>query len=571
VPVLIDLLAELPPVGRVRAEEFLKELAGEWAVAGPTGNDATSRRLRRDAWAAWWHGVEGPRLLEEFRSRTIPDAEGARLLELVAKLGDPSGEVRAEATAGLIAAGPRAAPLLRRAATGSDARHAALAQGCLKRIEGEAPAPLPAAAARLLALRRPEGTVETLLDYLPCAESDAEATQVTELLAGMGVVGGKADALLVRALDDKAPARRAAAATALCRGGAKEQVPAVRRLLRDADQEARLAAAQALANLGEKDALPVLIALLAELPLERAWEVENFLGRVAGEKTPAVSVSADPVVRAQCRDAWAAWWRDQGGTIDLARAVSGRRYLGYLLVAEGYDQVRRSGSVAELDAAGRQRWRIDNLQYPQCAEVLANGHVLVAEQGSNRLSERELSGKVVWEKIVPSAFFCQRLRNGNTFVAGRQQLLEFDRVGKEVFRHNRMGDNIIAACKLRDGQVAFVTYQGMYARLDSSGKEAKSFRLPFNPNVGASGGLVLPEDRVVISTSTLNKVTEYDATGRTVWEATVLNPGVPCLLPNGNILFPSQANSCVTELDRKGKFIGERKDLPMRPWFASKR
>ncbi len=42
IPVLIELLAELPPRLRQQAEEYLTQLAGEWAVSGPKGNDLMS-------------------------------------------------------------------------------------------------------------------------------------------------------------------------------------------------------------------------------------------------------------------------------------------------------------------------------------------------------------------------------------------------------------------------------------------------------------------------------------------------------------------------------------------------
>src|SRR5262249_9422735 len=37
IPVLIDLLADLAPSLRQQAEDYLTQLAGEWAVAGPKG------------------------------------------------------------------------------------------------------------------------------------------------------------------------------------------------------------------------------------------------------------------------------------------------------------------------------------------------------------------------------------------------------------------------------------------------------------------------------------------------------------------------------------------------------
>src|SRR5262249_58168471 len=70
VGVLIDLLAELPPDQAKQVEEFLKDLAGEWAVHAPAGGDEVARRMRRDAWAAWWRAAEGPAPLEEVRNPT---------------------------------------------------------------------------------------------------------------------------------------------------------------------------------------------------------------------------------------------------------------------------------------------------------------------------------------------------------------------------------------------------------------------------------------------------------------------------------------------------------------------
>src|SRR5262249_43162513 len=154
-------------------------------------------------------------------------------------------------------------------------------------------------------------------------------------------------------------------------------------------------------------------------------------------------------------------------------------------------------------------------------------------------SERDTAGRIVWQQTVPAAIGCQRLRNGHTFAVGRQQLVEFDRDGKQVCRHDRAGDTILAARKFRDGHVGLVTYQGVYARLDASGKEVKTFRVPVNPNFGTSGGAVLPDDRVLISTNGINKIAEYDASGKPVWEATVMQPGVPNRLPNGHTLVPS--------------------------------
>ncbi len=564
VPVLIDMLAELPSEGRKQAEEYLRQLAGEWAVAGPPGNDRTSGRLRREAWSAWWQALDGTALLDEFRSRTLTDAERTRVLGLIARLDDPSAEAREKAAADLVACGARVAPLLRQAIGQNHPRIGPQAAHCLEAVEPEGPRPLPSAAPRLLALRRPEGTIEALIAYLPFAESDEVAGQVIDLLGDLGCRDGKAAPALVQALTDPVPARRAAAAIALCKGKTEGHLPAVRRLLRDEDAMVRLRAALALAGRGERDAVPVLVALLGELPQDQAWEVEDYLVRAAGEQAPAVSLDGEPGTRTAAVDAWRRWWRDHGSSVDLARVDPRPGNTGLFLVVEQQGP-RGTGRVLEVNAAGKVSRQIEGLQFPWDARALPRGNVLVLEQG-NRLTERDRDGKVVWQRGVANAVCVQRLRNGQTFVVCRNQLLIVDREGKEAFAHLHPAGWILDGQRFRDGQMAFVTYQGQYVRLDASGKTVKSFQVPFVQNFGVSGALVLPGDRVVVALPNPGKVAEYTSEGKVAWEAAVPHPGYPTRLPNGHTLVPSNQNTTLTELDRSGRVVSEKKDLPYRPF-----
>jgi hypothetical protein len=342
----------------------------------------------------------------------------------------------------------------------------------------------------------------------------------------------------------------------------------VRKLLADPDAEVRLRTALGLAVLREKDAVPVLVNLLTELPIDLAYEAEEFLTRVAGDKGPEAPLTSDVAARVKTRDAWSAWWKDNAGTADLARAETAERSFGFQLIVESWDPARRSGRVLEVDRAGKPRWEITGLQYPFCAQMLPGERVLIAEQNTNRVTERDLTGKVLWERQVSQPFQVQRLRNGHTFIAGRNHLIELDRDGKEVLNQAHFNDTILAAQKRRDGQIAFVTYQGQFVRLDAAGKEVRSHRLPFN---NAVFGEVLANDHVVISMQGLNKVAEYDADGRIVWEATVTLPGTPSRLSNGHTLVPSQNNTRLVELDRTGKVVNEVKDLSYKPWRISRR
>src|SRR5262249_13169644 len=138
-------------------------------------------------------------------------------------------------------------------------------------------------------------------------------------LAALAVREGKTEPVLIAALADKLPLRRAAAAEALWRSGAVDAKPAVRKLLQDPEPVVRARVGLTLARAKEKEAIPILIELLARLAQNDARQVEDFLYAIAAEQAPAVSLGTDEESRKKCRDAWAAWWRDHGAKLDLAK------------------------------------------------------------------------------------------------------------------------------------------------------------------------------------------------------------------------------------------------------------
>jgi HEAT repeat protein len=569
IPVLIDLLADLSPRLRQQAEEYLKSLAGEWAVSGPSGNDLMSRRLRRDVWAAWWKNTDGARLLDEFRSRTTSNEDHALITSLIAKLGSPATETREQASTDLFTLGKKAASLLRRAVHDGHPRIGPFAAKCLDAIEKDNPDPLPGAAPRLLALRKPEGTVETLLAYLPFTESEEATQQVIDLLGTVGFAGGKADEALVKALKDALPARRAGAVTILCRGRATDQVPAMRELLTDKDQVVRLRAAQGLAALGEKAAIPALIALLKDLPIDSVWEVEDYLSKVAGDKTPSEVVTLDAASRGKAVEAWNKWWSTHGKTIDLARLDLNSREMGFYLVVENWNPMRGRGRILEVDGTGKVRWEIGDLMWPTDAQVLRGGNVLVIEQ-QNRVTERTRANKIVWDKYFPSVFYVERLRDGSTFLAQRNQIQILDKDGKNIFNHFYNMNSIVAARRFRDGSIAYVSYSGQYIRLDRTGKQVKTVNLNWW-NFSINGADILSGDRVVVCVGNLNKVVEYDGEGKQVWECPVMYPLIPHRLSNGHTLVASNSNTTITEIDRLGKIVKEWKGFSFKPYRVTKR
>jgi HEAT repeat protein len=319
VPVLIDLLAEVPPRQRKPIEDALQELAGEWAPnLTLAGEDDITRRIRRDAWASWWQRTDGPALLEEFRKRTLSAPDVARVQALLRSFDDKSFRVREQAMADVMAYGRVVVPLLREALKGADLEKRRRAELCLQALARTEDRALPPVAASLVALRQPAGVVDVLLAFLPWTEDQNLAGEVQTALARLAVRDGKVDAALVRALDDSLPVRRAVAAEVLAGAGTAEQRVAVRKLLTDPDTAVRLAAAVALTYAGDRTAVPVLIDLAADLPGKQAWQAADILRQLAGAKAPSAEPGDQAAARNHYRAAWQAWWKEHGGAVNLA-------------------------------------------------------------------------------------------------------------------------------------------------------------------------------------------------------------------------------------------------------------
>ncbi|MFO0846465.1 MAG: HEAT repeat domain-containing protein [Gemmataceae bacterium] len=570
IPVLIDLLAELQPKLRQQAEEYLTQLAGEWAVAGPKGNDVMSRQLRRDIWAAWWKNTDGERLLDEFKSRATSDDDLLRVTALIAKLGDDKPEARDAAVAELIGLGKSAASLLRRAVNDADPRVSPLAGRCLDAIEKDAPAALPAAAPRLLGLRKPPGTVETLLMYLPFCESADLAEQLTDSLSAVAAPGGKPDEALVKALEGKVATRRALAVLALCRARAVGEFARRPQAAQGPRRDGAGSAPPRGWRRWARDAVPAMIGLLKDLPLALAWEVEDYLGDLAGDRAPLEAVSEDPASRAKAAAAWGRWWGDSHKSVALG-AAAGRRESGHYLLVENYNQAFGRGRVLEVDQSGKTLWEVRDLNFPNDAQVLRNGHVLVIEQQS-RLSERDRSGKVVGlDRHYPNVFHAERLRDGTTFVACRNQLLLIDAKGNPTMTYNYTSNTILAARRFRDGTMGLLSYGGQYVRIDRSGKEVKNAQLPGWGNVSANGAELLPGDRVVIADGRFNRLVELGLDGKAAWECPITYPLSPTLAPNGHVVVTGMNNTAIYEVDRKGKVVKDWKGFDFRPFRAVRR
>jgi|GEM_PF-332197 HEAT repeat protein len=564
VSTLITLLTELPLEQARQAEEYLTELAGDQAPKTVLGNDAVARQKCRDAWATWWQASEDDkRLLDEVRKRTVTEALRQKCEELIKQLGDADFAVREKAQAEVKAMGSLIVPLLRNATRHADLEIRTRARDCLSVMERDKNLPLSPITPRLIALRKPAGAAETLLAYVPYAEEETALPEVQLALNAVAFKNGKPEPAVVRALSDSQGARRAAAAEALCLGGDRTHLPAIRKMLTDPEPAVRLKVALALAGIGQREAVPALIDLLGELSTTEAEPAEEYLQRLAGDHAPTNLPSGDDnSSRKKRQQAWAAWWKANGAHVRLVERyppAGTERYLGHVLLV-----FTNNGEVVELDRDRKERWKLTGLSNPRDAEVVSNDRILVAEQGAQRVTERNRKGDIIWEKKIQGAFpiGVQRLRNGHTFIVCQNKLIEVDRGGHEVFSISRPHD-VIAARRMRDGQIILISSQRQCIRMDANGKQIKSFPLQW---VWHGAGVdILPNGHIIIPGFWMNKVLEYDADGKTVLDLNANQPYAATRLKNGNLLMaPQQWPSELIETDAAGKQLS-KSSLPNFP------
>ncbi len=528
-------------------------LSARWATGdGPRQVAADERRLQAAKVAH-----DGPALVEFFRRRTLTDIERANVELLIQRLGARAFRVREQAAADLVARGPVVVELLKDHLKDPDPEIARRAEKCIERIKSnDLPPDVPAAAARLLAVRKPTGAVEALLAYLPFADNEGVAEEARSALAALALRDGKPEKALTDALTDRNPIRRGAAGEALARaatgGGTKATVE---KLLKDPEPSVRFRVAMALATAGDRKAVPELIDVLVPLPQALAWQAEDVLFRLAeGKDPPAVALGSDAAGRKQCREAWAKWWERHGKAVDLARLREQPRLHGYTLVV-----LLDMGRVMELDKDNRTRWKVDGLVFPLDVQYLPNDRILVAEYHASRVTERDVNtGEVKWQHIVNGPLAAQRLTNGHTFLVTDMRLSEIDRRGNEVFAFSfPNGTKIMKAMKLPNGEMACLTSDARVVRLDARGKELKSFAVPLGTRLYGGRIHMLPNGRVLIPHNAENKVVEYDANGKAVWEVEIDQPVAAVRLPNGNTLVTTMMQNRAVEFDRTGGQVWE--------------
>jgi HEAT repeat protein len=400
-------------------------------------------------------GTDPGGLIAYLHKCTPSDEQMRRVGGLVRRLGSRRFKEREAASTELRDAGFFACGVLRDALRDPDPEIARRARSSLGAYAGYGRwCWAPGAALRRLRALRARESLGVILRYLPYAPDEQTLEEAWYCLDEFGTKGGRVEPVLVAALQDRSPPRRAAAACIVGRRGDVGQRAAVRRLLGDPSPLVRLRAAQGLLAGGDKSGLEALTGLLRERAVDICWQAEELLHYAAGDGAPEATVgSATGGEREACYWAWTGWLNQHGANLDLGALSRTARRPGLLLAFEGTDPYP-TGRVTLYGCDSLPRWRLREGSGVGDMQLLAGNCVLLAETNADRVVERALSGTVLWTYHSEAPQTCQRLANGNTFVGGYWRLVE---VGADEARLYDLrvdqGSGLRAPQMLRAGRV----------------------------------------------------------------------------------------------------------------------
>ena len=520
--------------------------------------------------------TDGAGLLTYFRKRTFSDVKPEQVESLATLLGSNDFQTREEAFQKISLLEAGAKPVLLQFKDSEDAEIRVRVMVLLNRIEEKSNPAIQSVVARVIAAQNPQGSCEVLLNYLPFAH-ESVIDDFRDAVAKVGIQNGQAEESLIKAMEDKVPVKRELAGEAIGKLIPEKHLPALKTLLKDKNHQVQYKVALALLKQKLKpqmkaiteEAIGTVIDLMAHLTPEELWPAEYILVRLAGEKEPSVRLGTDAVSRKQCSLAWKGWWDKNRANVNFDLLNKEDQRLGRLVVIHQSPNRFVNG---KLIRGGRKIVEFDNGKQPRWEFVLENGNpvdvcgvgprkILVAEY-TGRITERDLEGRILpWEKYVtvrgsnnnPCAV--KRLENGNTFIASRNQFIEMDRTGKTVYTFNRNRNDICQAGKLENGNIAFVTNDGLLSFLNPRNNQMiRSLRI--GQLVSYNGGLeTLHNNHVLVPLYNENKVVEYNFQGKKVWEASVSRPTTVTRLPNGHTVVGSLYSNQVVELNRNGEAI----------------
>lgn len=391
------------------------------------------------------------------------------------------------------------------------------------------------------------GLCEELL--LRTADCSTEGLQQV-LAAAIEASVRPADAAVLRdSLSATDPQRRRLAVIGLVAATGKSAGDSLLPLLDDADPGVQAAAAKGMVELGRREGLRTLVALLDADDIRHRTLAYRTLRAATGAEITYV-VYDPPERRAPAVAAWKKWLTEAGSTVAIRTPLAEVQIdLGRILICDP------SGArLVEFDLDGRQLWEQSTPQQPWACLGLANGHRLVGLFNDRALVEYDAVGKEVWRHagLPGGPTSVERLENGNTLVACTegQEVLEVSRAGAVVWRAKLAGRPVDARRLPEGSTLVALQNLGKVVEVDHTGKVI--WELGGVPNVFCAQRLETGNTLIACLGMTL--IREFNRDGKVVWsQGKFVNPYTCQRLASGLTLVTDQKG--VYEMDQKGEIV----------------
>ncbi|HUU23725.1 MAG TPA: PQQ-binding-like beta-propeller repeat protein [Phycisphaerae bacterium] len=492
-----------------------------------------------------------------------PDTEGIRAYlrqvhsfnvgnELVAglirQLGSDEFAKREEATRKLLALPVVPEAALVKATQSADLEVRCRAEEILEKSKDRSNRETVIAALRTIQRKHLKGAADVILKIVPLFPSGQLRAAAIDAIAA--TVRPEDLALLREAVKGPDPNARAAGVAGLAALLGKDAGKELRGLLADKSDRVRLAVCRALADVGDRASLAPLGGLLAAEDVEVRADAAFLLRALAGKNFGFVPYSG-LAERSKAARAWREWIETEGKTaklhFPLAAAIKtlGRTVLCLYGGPQG---------VIEVDAAGKETFRIERGQAPWACQALPSGHLLVGFYASREIVEFDRKGKVVWQKaeLPGGPMSVQRLQNGNTVAAlsDSNKVVEIDRKGTIVWQVTVAGRPADAR-RLPNGRTLVAAHNGgKVLEVDKDGKVVWALAGLHDPQRAQR----LPNGNTLVALTLGNTVAEYDRSGKQVWSKAGFTVALDAhRLPNGNTLVVDQRG--VWEINRAGETV----------------
>jgi hypothetical protein len=204
--------------------------------------------------------------------------------------------------------------------------------------------------------------------------------------------------------------------------------------------------------------------------------------------------------------------------------------------------------VVRVDAAGEIVWSSDDwgggsgtlsdgthLHYPNDAELLENGHLLITDRNNDRVIEVDEAGQVAWAyDQLNRPHNGDRLPNGDTIIANSEEnlVLEVSPGGEVVWSYGG-GDELNwprDADRLANGNTLITdSRHNRVIEVDPGGQVVWSFAglaIPYEADR-------LPDGNTLIADNNHRRVIEVNPAGQIVWSFRNLEESLPATLQNG--------------------------------------